>query len=117
MVVVLVSFTFIQAHSQTSGINWRDICRNPVVDMLISEPFSTLTTNGGYQLTVEGERVIVCIAGGGALLLVDPTGSTLAAAKLLGGSNVRCGESSQPYSNYNNDDPIRNILSGLFGNN
>ena len=115
--VTIGSFTIIPAHSQRSDINWGEICRNPVVDMLISEPCSTLTTNGGYQLTAEGERVIGCIAGGGALMLVDPTGTTLAAAKALGGSNIKCGGSSQQYSNNNNDDPIGNILSGIFGNN
>ena len=129
--IILGSFTFIQAHSQRSGINWWEICRNPIVDTLISEPCNTLTTNGGYELTAEGETVISCIAGGGTLLLIDPSGSTLAATKLLG-SQVGCGGSSGQYSNNDpisglvsnlmgsqnsQDDPIGNILSGLFGNN
>ena len=111
---MIFSFTFIEAHSQRSGINWGDICRNPVVDMLISEPCNTLTTNGGYQLTAEGERVIACIAGGGALMLVDPTGQALAAAKLLG-SSVRCGGSPHQYSNNDNEDPISGLVSGILG--
>ena len=82
-------------------------------------------------MTAEGERVIACITGGDALLLIDPSGSTLAAAKLLGSSVGCSGGSSGQYSNNDpvsglvsnligsnsQDDPIGNILSGLLGNN
>lgn len=33
------------------GINWLDICRIPVVDLLLSEPCETLTTPDGFTLT------------------------------------------------------------------
>lgn len=61
-------------------------------------------------MTAEGERVVGCIAGGGALLLVDPTGQALAAAKMLG-SSVGCGVSNQ----YSTDDPIGGLVSGFLG--
>ena len=63
------------------GINWGDICRNPVVDAIVSEPCSSLTTSSGYQLTAQGERVVACIAGGGVLMLADPTGQALVTLK------------------------------------
>jgi hypothetical protein len=60
------------------------MCRNPIVDLLISEPCYTLITPDGYALTAEGERVIRCLAAGTILLLYDPTGTTLAVARQLG---------------------------------
>ena len=71
-------------------INWGDICRNPLVDNIISEPCSSLTTNNGYTLTAEGERVVACLAGGGLLMLIDPTGQALEYAQSLQ-STFGCG--------------------------
>jgi hypothetical protein len=111
---------------KTMGINWGEICRNPIVDAVIVEPCSTLTTNGGYTLTFEGERVVKCIAGGAALLIYDPSGQTLAAAQALGPA-VGCGSTSgaltglpvsdvfSPSSQYDQDsDPLGDILRTLF---
>lgn len=36
-----------------SGINWANICTNPLVEPLISEPCETLTSPDGYTLTPE----------------------------------------------------------------
>ena len=65
-------------------INWGQVCRNPIFDLLITEPCYTLTTPDGYTLTAEGERVVRCLAAGTILLLYDPTGTRLAAARQLG---------------------------------
>lgn len=94
--------------TNNNGINWGEICQNPLVDALISEPCNILTTNNGYTLTPEGERVLGCIAGGGILLFIDPTGATLAAAQALG-SATGCGNSNSNGIN------AENLLSGLFG--
>ena len=51
--------------------------------MVITEPCSTLTTSDGYSLTAQGKRAIACIAGGGVLLRVDPTGQAFAYAQTL----------------------------------
>lgn len=97
-------------------INWYELCTNPIVDILISEPCSTLTKDGGYALTKEGERVLSCL-GGGALALAQPE---LMALKSLApcGSNYSTGSSSSHtnvFSNNRQDEPIDNILNGLFG--
>lgn len=63
-------------------INWLKVCRS--LDFFISEPCNTLTSKDGLTLTAEGDRVLRCIAGGGLLLLLDPTGQTLAKAQALG---------------------------------
>jgi hypothetical protein len=110
---------------QTVVINWGAICRNPMVDAFIVEPCYTLTTPDGYTLTAEGERVIKCIAGGVVLLLVDPSGQTLAAAKALGPA-VGCGSSGgtptglpvsdifTPSNQRQDRDPLGNILRDIF---
>lgn len=111
---------------QTRGINWDEICRNPIVDAVIVEPCSTLTTNRGYTLTYEGERVLRCIAGGAVLLIYDPSGQTLAAAQALGPA-VGCGSGSGvptglPVSDVftpsnqhgQSNDPLADILRTIF---
>jgi hypothetical protein len=100
------------------GINWGAICRNPFVDKLISEPCDTLTTNGGYQLTPQGERAIACIAGG-FLLLADPTGQAFNYGQKLK-SMFGCGGGS-PDSNQNPfqgflNSPQDNSYSNSFNN-
>ena len=74
---------------QGINFNWGALCSNPIVDGYISEPCDTLTTNGGYQLTPQGERAIACIAGG-ALLLADRTGQAFNYAQSLK-STLGCG--------------------------
>jgi hypothetical protein len=76
---------------QARDINWGEICRNPIVDAVIVEPYNTLTTPDGYTLTKEGERVLACLVGGGLLLLIDPSGVTLMEAQYLVGKVVGCG--------------------------
>lgn len=113
---ILISSAFISnVDAQRSSINWYELCINPVVDILISEPCSTLTTNGGYTLTPEGERVLSCL-GGGALALAQPE---LMALKSLApcGNNQNTGSSSSSsnmFSNNQQGDPIGSILNGLF---
>lgn len=114
---ILIVCTFsLNVNAQRSSINWYELCTNPVVDILISEPCSTLTTNGGYTLTPEGERVLACL-GGGALALAQPE---LMALKSLApcGSNYSTGSSfshSNEYSNNQRDDPLGNMINGLLG--
>jgi hypothetical protein len=71
-------------------INWGVMCRNPIVDPFITEPCYTLTTPDGYTLTAEGKRVVRCLGAGIILLVYDPTGKTLAAARAIGPA-VGCG--------------------------
>jgi hypothetical protein len=71
-------------------INWGEVCRHQLIDPFIREPCHTLTTRDGYTLTPEGIRVIRCIAAGLVLLIYDPSGKTLAAARALGPA-VNCG--------------------------
>jgi hypothetical protein len=78
------SLSSLPRQQQERSINWGQLCRNPIVDLLITEPCYTLTTRDGYTLTSEGERVIRCLAAGGVLLLYDPSGNTLTAARALG---------------------------------
>lgn len=70
--------------SQQGKINWGAIFRNPIVDIIISEPSETLTTPDGYTLTQEGQRVLGCIAAqgllGALLLQIDPSGGSSLAA-------------------------------------
>jgi hypothetical protein len=58
--------------SRQNQINWGAICRNPIVDSVITEPCHTLTTPDGYTLTPEGERVLRCLAGGALVGLLAP---------------------------------------------
>ncbi len=64
-----------------SGINWLQLCRNPIVDMAIAEPCESLTTPDGYSLTPQGMRVVACFLGAGVLLVYYPTGVTLGEAQ------------------------------------
>src|SRR4051812_39322693 len=55
---------YAQSQQQGKGVNWLEICRNPLVDALITEPCETLTSPDGYTLTPQGEHVLSCIGGG-----------------------------------------------------
>ncbi|WP_148687535.1 hypothetical protein [Candidatus Nitrosocosmicus hydrocola] len=81
------------------------------MDTLVTEPCHTLTTNGGYTLTPEGERVLACL-GGGAAALAFPELITLKRVSGCGGGSS---SSISFYSSNQNNDPISNILNGLFG--
>jgi hypothetical protein len=61
-----------QPQSLQNRINWLEICMNPLVDYVITEPCSTLTTPDGYTLTSEGDRVLRCLAGGALVGLLAP---------------------------------------------
>ena len=61
-----------QPQPQQNRINWGEICMNPLVDYVITEPCSTLTSPDGYTLTAEGERVLRCLAGGALVGLLAP---------------------------------------------
>ena len=50
-----------QIPSQQNRINWLELCLNPLVDYVITEECSTLTTPDGYKLTSEGKRVLRCL--------------------------------------------------------
>ncbi len=111
------SYNFVGAQStESSSINWYKICKNPIVDRLITEPCNTLTTNGGYTLTSEGQRVLACL-GEGAVALVIPQLNTLKGASGCGSGSSSSSSSSYSSSVSNNqkDDPITNILDSLFG--
>lgn len=86
---------------RAGDINWYKICINPIVDILITEPCHTLTTNGGYTLTPQGEKVLACL-GGGAASLAFPE---ILALKSVSG----CGSSSSSSSS--------NSFSNSFSNN
>ena len=57
---------------QQARINWGDLCMNPLVDYVITEPCSTLTSPDGYTLTSEGQRVLMCLAGGALVGILAP---------------------------------------------
>jgi hypothetical protein len=66
-------FSPIYAQQQQQGVNWLEICKNPLVDAFITEPCETLTSPDGYTLTPLGERVLGCISGGTlAVLIAQP---------------------------------------------
>lgn len=66
-----------------SGINWLELCRNPIVDSVVSEPCESLTSPDGYSLTQVGQRVVACILGAGVLLAADNSGQALVVAQGL----------------------------------
>ena len=80
--------SFQPSQSSRGGIYWWGICTNPIVDALITEPCDTLVTSSGYELTAEGQRVLFCVVGGGALYLVDPAAGEMARQM---GPSVGCG--------------------------
>lgn len=117
-VPIIVSFLLINtlisaglplSASAQSSINWLQICRNPAVDAMVTEPCSTLATPNG-QLTSEGQRVLGCI-GGGALAVATGNFELLGLAPAVG-----CGGSSSSSfaSGSGNNDIIGNIIGGLF---
>lgn len=77
-----------QPQPQQNRINWGEICANPLVDYVITEPCSTLTSPDGYTLTAEGERVLRCLAGGALVGLLAP--ELLTQIRQLGPA-VNCG--------------------------
>jgi hypothetical protein len=112
--LLLVSINPIYAQSSSSGINWGKLCRNSIIDAVVVEPCETLTTPDGYTLTPDGQRVVKCIAGGGLLLLADPTGQALAGAQALGPA-VGCGSSSSSSSSSMPSSNNNNLLTGILG--
>jgi hypothetical protein len=94
--------------SAQSGVNWLQICKNPAVDAMITEPCSTLATPNGV-LTSEGHKVLGCI-GGGALAVATGNLELLTLAPAVG-----CGGNSSSFaSGSGNNDVIGNIIGGLF---
>lgn len=61
-----------QLPSQQNRINWLELCLNPLVDYVITEECSTLTTPDGYTLTSEGKRVLRCLAAGALVGILAP---------------------------------------------
>ncbi len=68
----------------SSRINWLDVCKNPSVDAVITEPCPTLTSPDGYTLTPQGQSTFQCIAWNGLLDSVDSSYTTTVAAQALG---------------------------------
>ena len=94
--------------SAQQSINWLEICNNPAVDAMVTEPCSTLATPSG-TLTSEGQRVLGCI-GGGALAVATGNFQLLTLAPAVG-----CGGSSSSYSGGSgNNDIVGNIIGGLL---
>lgn len=84
--------TVINITNHTSGgINWLQVCRNPIVDREIIDSCESLTTPDGYFLTQDGNRVIACILGANVLLAYDPTGVTLGEAQGIAKTTGICG--------------------------
>jgi hypothetical protein len=110
VLVTAININTVTAQSSAPRVNWGGLCRNPIVDAVVAEPCETLTTPDGYTLTPDGQRVAKCIAGGGLLLLVDPSGQALAGAQALGPA-VGCGASTGTTSSANSN----NLLTGILG--
>jgi hypothetical protein len=106
------------ANAQNPGINWYELCKNPLVDTMITEPCHELTTNGGYTLTPEGERVLACLGGGAAAILAEQP-QLLALKDKVGCGSSTSQSSSDSYSstlsNNRNNDPITSIMNSLLG--
>jgi hypothetical protein len=121
---LLPSVWLLYAQTKQPGINWLQLCRNPVVDTVIVEPCETLTTSGGYELTSEGQRVVGCILSAGVLLVADPTGVAFAKAQTLASTVGLCAGMTAPLTNPNNNpssssstnNPLNNLIGGLLGN-
>lgn len=62
----------------TRGTYWRGICENSLAKAIINRPWDDLVSSDGYDLTAEGDRVLVCVLGGGALLTISPEAWTAA---------------------------------------
>src|SRR6185503_13609269 len=74
-VVFSITYAFnmvspIYAQQPQQGVNWLEICRNPIIDAMITEPCETLTSPDGYTLTPQGEHALACIGGGALTLLI-----------------------------------------------
>ena len=74
----LISFTNVSIpafaqQGQGTTINWLEIRRNPMVDVMITGPCDTLTTPDGYTLTPQGQHVLECIDGGTLAVITDHT--------------------------------------------
>lgn len=117
VLLISQSYTLIEAQSRgSSNVNWYEICKNPIVDSMITEPCHTLTTNGGYTLTPEGERVLACLGGGAAALAIPEIMALKSVSGCGSGSSSSSSNSiASTFSNNQNDDPITNILNSLFG--
>ncbi len=109
VLVTAININIVSAQSSPPRVNWGQLCRNPIVDAAVAEPCETLTTPDGYTSTPEGQRVAKCIAGGGLLLLADPSGQALAGAQALGPA-VGCGASTGTTSSANSN----NLLTGIL---
>lgn len=105
-------------NAQNRGVNWYDLCKNPIVDIAIAEPCSELTTNGGYTLTSEGERVLACLTGGAAAVLAGQP-ELLALKNKVGcethtHSSYSGPSASDNLANNRQSDPIGDLLGNLF---
>jgi len=86
--------------------------------MLISQPCSELTTNSGYTLTPEGERVLACLGGGAAAILAGAP-QLLVLKNQVGCEDMSTGSgfgsSSSNLASNRDNDPMGDLISGLFG--
>jgi len=70
---ITYTFNIFPVFAQQQGVNWLEICKNPLVNAFITEPCENLTSPDGYTLTPLGERVLGCISGGTlAVLIAQP---------------------------------------------
>ena len=83
---------------------------------MITEPCHTLTINGGYTLTSQGEKVLAC-SGGGAASLAFPEILALKSVSGSGGdpSSNSSNSFSSAFSNNRKDDLITRMLNNPFG--
>ncbi|MGD1837255.1 MAG: cupredoxin domain-containing protein [Nitrososphaeraceae archaeon] len=91
-------------YNNNNKVNWKEICK--LADDYITEPCKDLVKkNDPYKLTKEGERVLGCFIGGGALLLYPQ----LAPLAPLGNEALDC------KNNDKNIDVVGNLLSEFLG--
>ncbi|MGD1838915.1 MAG: cupredoxin domain-containing protein [Nitrososphaeraceae archaeon] len=93
----------VKSDYNNNGINWKELC--DMAQGIISESCRDLVKkNNPYELTKEGERVLGCLLGGGALLLYPQ----LAPLAPLGNEALDC-------KNNKNIDVVGNLLSEFLG--
>src|SRR4029078_11457056 len=70
---ITYTFNIFPVFAQQQGVNWLEICKNPLVDAFITKPCENLPSPDGYTLTPLGERVLGCMSGGTlAVLIAQP---------------------------------------------
>jgi hypothetical protein len=104
MILFNLPISVLAQQVQEAQINWLEICENPLIDAIITEPCHTLTTPDGYFLTEEGDRVLGCL-GGGTLAILAGVPELAAMGELVG-----CGKGSSVPSDSNTSSVSSNSI-------